>query len=270
MPQNYPLLLSIIRNHFIEGQYDHSKLASSKELRSVEGHRLQISHGADDTHINCQYYKTTVRSSGVKVDNGIIYAVDRLADPFASVFGVSTPPEKPAATHIDTAPRQDDKTMTDLVLAEPRLSQWTDLMKQVLSVILKRLGDRRGPEGVACKTPHPFAALPVNEAFSHLPANYTKLLRAPFNFALSSHLLAWGISVPTCASFADIMRAVRDDGAFRVYSHRADMNLTIRETSKGSGELMINNAKVLTANRCAGNGCIWLVDRFIDPVFGMF
>src|SRR5580698_1841997 len=132
MPQNYPLLLSIIRNHFIEG------------------HRLQISQGADASQIDCQYYKTTIRSSGVQVDNGIIYAVDRLVDPFASVFGVSPPSEKVPVTHIDTTPRQEDKTMTDLVQAEPRLSQWTDLMKQVLSAILKRLGDRRGPEGVAC------------------------------------------------------------------------------------------------------------------------
>jgi hypothetical protein len=166
--------------------------------------------------------------------------------------------------------RQEDKTMTDLALAEPQLSQWSGIMKEVLSAILKRLGDRRGPEGVACKTPHSFAALPVNEAFSHLPSNYTQLLRAPFNFALSSHLLAWGISVPTCVTFQDIMSAIKNQGSFKVYSHRADMNLTITETPKGSGELMINNARVLMANRCAGNGCIWIVDRFIDPVFDMF
>jgi hypothetical protein len=160
--------------------------------------------------------------------------------------------------------------MTDLVLAEPRLSQWTSLMQQVLSAILKRLGDRRGPEGTACRAPRPFAALPANDAMARLPANYTRRLRAPFNFALSSHVLAWSISVPTCASFEDVMGAVEKEGAFRVHSHRADVNLTIRETSRGSKELMINNARVLMANRCAGNGCIWIVDRFVDPVYGMF
>jgi uncharacterized surface protein with fasciclin (FAS1) repeats len=266
IPQNYPLLLSIVRSHFVDGTYDASKLATAKDLQSVEGHRLQISHG----QIDCGHYNATIAPNGVKADNGIIYHLDRLLDPYASVFGISTTSPAVKTTQIDATPLQEDKTMTDLVLAEPRLSQWTALMKEVLAAILKRLGDRRGPEGVDCRTPHPFAALPANEAFEQLPANYTRLLRAPFNFALSSHLLAWSISVPTCASFRDIMHAIEREGAFRVYSHRADVNLTIRETVKGSGELMINNARVLMANRCAGNGCIWIVDRFVDPVFAVF
>ena len=65
------------------------------------------------------------------------------------------------------------------------------------------------PQGKDCTTPHPFAVLPNNAAFDYLPANYTKALSAPFNFALSSHLLAWGISIPTCAKFDDTMKVVK-------------------------------------------------------------
>lgn len=160
--------------------------------------------------------------------------------------------------------------MTDLVSTEPQLSTWTALITDVLYGIMKRLGDRRGPEGGACTTPHPFAVFPNNAAFELLPANYTKVLRAPYSFALASHLLAWGISVPTCATFDDIMNEVRTKGAFRIYSHRADINITVTETAKGSGELLVNNARVVMANRCAGNGCLWIVDRLLDPVYGMF
>jgi uncharacterized surface protein with fasciclin (FAS1) repeats len=270
IPQNYPLLLSIIRTHFAEGRYDNYELVAAKSIRSAEGHPIRILNTKESTRLDCQYYNSTIVSNGIEADNGIIYKVDRVLDPYASIFGMSDPSLQPVVTKIDTTPRQEEKTMTDLVLAEPRLSQWTGLMKEVLSAILKRLGDRRGPEGVACTTPHPFAALPANEAFSYLPSNYTKVLRAPFNFALSSHLLAWEISVPTCVTFQDIMNTIKTEGHFNIYSHRADINLTITETSKGSGELMLNNARVLMANRCAGNGCIWIIDRFVDPVFKMF
>jgi hypothetical protein len=63
---------------------------------------------------------------------------------------------------------------------------------------------------------------------------------------------------------------VKEKGSFKILSHRADMNLTISETAKGLGELRVNNGKVIMANRCAGNGCMWMADRMIDPVYGLF
>jgi hypothetical protein len=240
-------------------------------VTSIEGYPIAISSGANNSQINNHYYTSSLLKGGsITVGGGLIHKIDRFLDPFASSFGVSLINGTGKATVIDASPRQDSKTMTDLVLAEPQLSKWTAMITRVLPAILKRLSDRRGPEGGACTTPHPFAVLPNNDAVSLLPANYTKVLSAPFNFALSSHLLAWGISVPTCASFEDILKDVRTKGEFTIFSHRADLNLTIKETSRGSGELTVNNARVITANRCAGNGCIWIVDRLIDPVFGMF
>jgi uncharacterized surface protein with fasciclin (FAS1) repeats len=215
------------------------------------------------------YYSAIVSRSSFAT-NGVIHKIDRLLDPYASTFGVLAKNGSGKATSIDSSPRQEAKTMTDLVRAEPLLSSWRGLMENVLPQIMKRLGDRRGAEGKDCTTPHPFVVLPTNEALSQLPANYTQVLKAPFNFGLANHLLAWGISVPTCASFQDILATVRERGSFKIFSHRADMNLTVSETVKGSGELMVNNARVVMANRCAGNGCIWMVDRMIDPVYGLF
>lgn len=276
LPQNYPLLLSLIRTHIVEDKINTTAFPEAGQkttLTSVEGFPLNVYADERGPRINNEYYKSAIDvKSPVQADNGIIYKIDRLIDPYSSSFGISwtddmAKPNKP--TQIDSAvPRQENKTMTDLLQAEPQLSEWTTIMTKVLYGILKRLSDRRGPEGKTCVTPHPFAVLPTNEAMSRLPANYTKVLQAPFNFALSSHILAWSLSVPTCATFDDIMRTVRAEGKFEIFSHRADINLTVREV--GNGVLTVNNARVVMANRCAGNGCLWMVDRLISPVFGMF
>jgi uncharacterized surface protein with fasciclin (FAS1) repeats len=273
VPLNYPLLLSLIRTHFVEGPANQTLLPSTgqkKSVTSAEGYNITLSSTPQGiVTIDNHYYTSAVNTTATVASNGILYKIDRLMDPFAAAFGVSATNLTGKATHIDRSPRQEDKAMTNLVEAEPQLSQWTALIKEVLTAIMKRLGDKRGAEGKDCALPKPFAMIPTNEAVAYLPANYTNLLSAPFNFALSSHLLAWGISVPTCASFDDIMTSVRTKGSFKIYSHRADINITVWEGEKGSGELMVNNARVVLANKCAGNGCIWMVDRLIDPIFGM-
>lgn len=277
-PQNYPLLLSIIRTHFVEGNHNTKAFKDAdktRTLKSVEGYDIALLSDDEGEYIYQEHakdrrYASIVAGGTVIAENGIVHKIDRILDPFSSAFGIATFLGDITPTLVDKSPRQDNKTMTDLVLSEPRLSRWTELIQEVLPAILKRLGDRRGPEGVACTTPHPFAMLPSNNAFSAILPNYTEVLKAPFNFALSSHLLAWGISIPNCFSFEDIMRIIHRDGEFHVFSHRADINLTIKETPRGSGQLTVNNAQVEQANSCAGNGCIWLVNRMVDPIYGVF
>jgi uncharacterized surface protein with fasciclin (FAS1) repeats len=239
--------------------------------KSLEGYPITFTIQPNSSLINNTYYISSLDQNAPNpAANGVIYKISRVLDPYASTFGVSPRNGTGTKTIVDQSPKKEENTMTDLVLAEPQLSVWKDTITDVLPAIMKRLGDRRGAESASCKTPKPFAVLPVNSAFGLLPKGYLETLRAPFNFALSSHLLAWGISVPTCATFDDILEGVRRDGAFKIFSHRADLNLTVTETTKGSGELMVNNARVVMANRCAGNGCIWMVERLVDPVYGMF
>jgi hypothetical protein len=231
----------------------------------VEGYPINF----NGKKINNQNYEAEL-SGFNDAENGVVQKINRLLDPYASTFGVSATNGSGKPTVLDNSARQENKTMVDLIRAEPLLTSWRTLIGEVLPQIINRLGDRRGAERKDCAVPFPFVVLPVNDAFSQLPINYTKTLKAPYNFGLSSHLLAWGISVPTCASFQDILATVREKGSFEIFSHRADMNLTVSETAKGSGELRVNNARVIMANRCAGNGCIWMVDRMIDPVYGLF
>lgn len=278
IPLNYPLLLSLLRNHFIESDIMPSLVASlspSTESQaakivtasSAEGYPIEFNIQSNNSHINNTYYSSPFTSSTpIKASNGFLQKITRVLDPYASPFGVS-PNKTIIPTIIDRSPRQENKTMTDLVNAEPELSIWKETITEVLNAIMKRLGDKRGAENPSCQNPKPFAILPLNAAFDIPPPAYLKTLRAPFNFALSSHLLAWGISVPTCAGLEDILSVIRKEGSFRIFSHRADLNLTITERE---GELRVNNARVVMANRCAGNGCIWIVERLIDPVWGMF
>jgi hypothetical protein len=234
-------------------------------MQSAEGYAVVF----DGSLLDNNYYKSRVRNTLTAAD-GDIYKIDSVLDPYGSAFGVSPTTNYTMATIIDSSPKQEGKTITDLIYAEPLLSTWAHEMKAVLPPLLTRLEDRRGAEGKDCKQPQTIAILPSNEAFNHLPQNYSKFLRAPYNMALASHLLAWGITSPTCTSFENIQAAIKDNGKVQIINFRADMNMTISETKKGSGELRVNNAKVVVANRCAGNGCIWIVDRMIDPVFGMF
>ena len=277
LPQNYPLLLSIIRSHFIEGELKNETFQRSQgvigSFKSADGQNISISSDTNGEFIynsKMTGFRYASISNKSKASNGIIFKIDRAINPFDSVFGAHAASETLPQTIIDKSPRQENKTMTDVVLAEPKLARWTSLMQEVLPAILKRLGDRRGPEGSQCRTPHPFVMLPSNDAMAMLGADYTNVLRAPFNFALSSHLLAWGISVPTCSTFDDIMSRIRKDGGFTIFSHRADINITIRESAPGSGTLLANNARVEFANKCAANGCVWIVDRMIDPLYGLF
>jgi uncharacterized surface protein with fasciclin (FAS1) repeats len=284
IPQNYPLLLSLLRSHFVAGRHEQFHPGQNVTLLSVEGYNLSLTTTAttgaaagansSSTDINNGYFTAHLLPAGsTTATNGIIHKIDHLLDPYISIFGSTTTPNQPSTTLptlIDPAPPHTNATMTDLILTDPALTTWTALITTVLSGILKRLSDQRGAENPSCAEPHPFAIIPSNRALARLPPAYTLALQAPFNFALASHLLAWGVTVPTCASFADILATVKKEGAFRVHSHRADLNLTVRETVRGSGELMVNNARVVVANRCAGNGCVWIVDRMLDPVFGMF
>jgi uncharacterized surface protein with fasciclin (FAS1) repeats len=283
IPLNYPLLLSLLRSHFVDNETITSLLSSTLgsgkhpvgpvevTTKSLEGYPITFTMQPNSSLINNTYYISNIDLTGpIKAANGVVHKITRILDPYASTFGVSLRNGTGTKSMLDTSPRQEEKTMTDLVLAEPQLSVWKDTITEVLPAIMKRLGDRRGAESARCNTPKPFAVLPMNSAFSLLPTGYLETLRAPFNFALSSHLLAWGISVPTCATFEDILAAVRKDGEFKIFSHRADLNLTVTESGRGSGELMVNNARVVMANRCAGNGCIWMVDKMVDPVYGMF
>lgn len=280
IPLNYPLLLSLLRHHFIESDNmtslisDLSPATNSKDIKiitatSAEGYPITFGIQQDTDFINSTYYTATFSSEkAIKASNGLIHKINRVLDPYASTFGVS--PNATAITTptiIDKTARQEEKTMTDLVNVEPELKVWKDTISTVLNAIMKRLGDRRGAEGGGCTSPHPFAVLPINSAFSLLPAKYIDTLRAPFNFALASHLLAWGISVPTCASFDDIRAKIKQEGSFKIFSHRADLNLTITEAD---GVMRVNNARVVMANRCAGNGCIWIVERLVNPAWGMF
>jgi uncharacterized surface protein with fasciclin (FAS1) repeats len=259
--------LSIVRQHFVEGVYDYSKTPKGKiiPMESAEGYAINF----DGSLLNNTYYNSQVNKA-LKAADGDVYKIDRVLDPYGSAFGVSPTTNSTIATIVDSSPKQEGKTITDLIYADPLLNTWAHEMKAVLPPLLTRLEDRRGAEGKDCKQPQSIAIIPSNEAFDHLPQNYSKFLRAPYNMALASHLLAWGVTSPTCTTFENIQAAVKEKGEIQIINFRADMNMTISETKKGSGELRVNNARVVLANRCAGNGCIWIVDRLIDPVFGMF
>ncbi|TLD27447.1 hypothetical protein E2P81_ATG10735 [Venturia nashicola] len=75
----------------------------------------------------------------IEASNGLEHKINCVLDPYASTFGVS--PNAIAAeppTIIDRAARQDEKTMTDLVNAEPELRHWKETLE-------RDIGKRQSP-----------------------------------------------------------------------------------------------------------------------------
>ena len=164
---NYPLL-SVIRIHFAQGRYYGFVIPEGKNtIESVEGYPVNF-YGS---LIDKQYYNSQV-SEFIQAENGPIFKIDRLLDPYASTLGISPTNSSAKPAIIDTSPKQENKTMTDLVIAQLLLFSWIGLMEEVLPAILRHLRGRRGAEGKECTIPQPFVILPSNEAFSHLPGNY--------------------------------------------------------------------------------------------------
>lgn len=42
------------------------------------------------------------------------------------------------------------------------------------------------------------------------------------------------------------------------------------QVKQNAAVVMVNNAGVVERDLCAENGCIWVLDRLIDPLFGAF
>ncbi|KAF2672531.1 hypothetical protein BT63DRAFT_422983 [Microthyrium microscopicum] len=271
LSENYPLLLSLIRSHIADGNIYLPAPGNRISGNSVEGYPIVLGVDQQGSRtIDNKYYTVNITSMR-KVENGHIYTIDRVLDPFVQSFGMTIPQNKKTDALLTTPPGTPIPyaTMADIVSSDPNLSTWRGIMNEVSPSFMKRLAEKPASSPKLCPpgTAKPNAILPDNAAFEYLSKEYRKSLKAPFNFATSLQLLSFGITKPTCLSWEDIVGIVRAYKGYKIYSHDSEMNMTITEPAKGSGEFFLNNAKLTFANMCAGNGCIWVVDRLIDPVY---
>lgn len=248
-PQSYELLESLIRLHIAEGMYTKADLTSTTgetQIISIEGFPLTVSTsgtspaGEETLKIN----DVALNLTDIPASNGRIHTVDGMLNPYSRYFGISNSTAAPAGGNS-----QNEMTMADILASDSRLSV---LYEQIMAVdpdFLTRLSLSK-PENE-----EQIYLAPSNEAFQAIDVDS---MAAPSNVGLSSYLLTFGLLSGNLGALNMMV-----EGEVESVS---GWNITVRK--RGDAWVM-GNAVVVARDVCAGNGCVWILDRMLDPIYGV-
>lgn len=183
--------------------------------------------------------------------NGVIHQIDQVLNPYTPYFGVSNTTNSPTTSETDG-------TVADILLKDERLTIVRDIF-QVLSpdFISRRLALAEA-SGIS-----QILAIPSNDAFAGLPNDTIESSIAPSNQPLSLQLYSFGL-LDTDVRFADLDFS---GGPISVASTFTGINVTVSQVTGGA--TFINNAGI-QEQVCGSNGCVWVVDRVLDPLYLAF
>lgn len=248
---SYPILEAIIRTHVAEGLFTSTDIVSASPIESIEGFLLSSVVTGGENKITLVNDQSQIIAVDTLASNGVIHQIDQVLNPFTAYFGI---------TNSTTAPRTTDTdgTVADILLTDDRLSTVRDIL-QALSpdLIGNRLALSR-PDGL----PQIFAA-PSNDAFSVLPASAATTSVAPFNQPLSFQLFSFGL-LDINTRLADLNHSTGSVNVGNVFTR---IGATVTQTEEGV--VVLNNAAV-QEEICVSNGCVWFIDRVLDPLYLAF
>lgn len=246
----YPIFESIIRTHVAEGFVTSADVVSASPFEAIEGFPLAAATVGGDQAILVNNQAQIV-AVDTFASNGVVHQIDQVLNPFTDYFGISNTTAAP--TTSDT-----DGTVADILLSDQRLSTIRDIL-QALSPDFINARLALTEAGV---TPQIFA-VPSNDAFVGLPDNTFDASVAPSNQPLSLQLYSFGL-LDTDARFADLDFS---SGPISVPSALTGINVTA--TQVDGGATFLNNAAI-QEQICGSNGCVWIVDRVLDPLYLAF
>lgn len=246
----YPIFESIIRTHIAEGEVTSADIVSASPFEAIEGFQLSAAAvgGAQAILINNQAQIVAVDTFA---SNGVVHQIDQVLNPYTDYFGISNATAPP--TTSDT-----DGTVAAILLGDERLSTARDIL-QALSPDFINI---RLALAEAGGTPQIFA-VPSNDAFVGLPDNTVDGSIAPSNQPLSLQLYTFGL-LDTAARFADLDFS---SGPINVPSTFTGINVTASQVAGGA--TFLNNAAI-QEQACGSNGCVWILDRVLDPLYLAF
>lgn len=246
----YPIFESIIRTHVAEGFVTSADVVSASPFEAIEGFPISATAvgGEQAILVNNQAQIVAV---DMFASNGVIHQIDQVLNPYTDYFGISNTTTPPNTSETDG-------TVADILLGDERLTTIRDIL-QALSpdFVSTRLALAK-----AGGAPQIFAA-PSNDAFVGLPDSTVDKSVAPSNQALSLQLYSLGL-LDTGARFADLDFS---GGPVSVASTFTGINVTASQAAGGA--TFLNNAGI-QEQVCGSNGCVWLLDRVLDPLYLAF
>lgn len=241
----YPLFEAIIRTHIAEGLFT-SAIIASGPVEAIEGFPLSAvaDNSTDAVFVNDQAEIVAVDTFA---SNGVVHQLDQVLNPFTAYFGVSNASTPPQATEAQG-------TVADILLTDERLTAVRDVLLTLQPDLVRTRLSLAKPGGA----PQIFVA-PSNDAFSAAPPGTTASSTAPSNQALSLLLYGFGL-LDTDARFADLDFS---GGPLHIASALTGINVTASQAGRAT---FLNNAAI-QEQVCGSNGCVWLVDRILDPLY---
>ncbi|KAG4434070.1 hypothetical protein IFR05_010459 [Cadophora sp. M221] len=253
-PQSYPLTESLIRMHIAEGLYTAPNITSttttnnSQQITSIEGFPLSVSLSATDQPtdptVTLKLNEASLDLTDIPASNGRIQTLDRMLSPYSDYFGISTSSSAPSVSSCT----QNATTIAEILASNPRLSTLNQTLSEIDPSFLTRLSLSKP------NNEEQIYLAPSNEAFENIPLD---ALKAPSNVALSGYLLRMGMLRGNLGALNMMI-----EGEVESVS---GWNVTARKRGEA---FLLGNAVVLERDACASNGCVWIVDRLLDPLFG--
>ncbi|EME82344.1 uncharacterized protein MYCFIDRAFT_203985 [Pseudocercospora fijiensis CIRAD86] len=250
-PSSFELLSTILRNHIVLGELGDAEIGANEVIRFVGGFSIQFdasfgiqsNPGLTKTDVPIHNQANLIKDETgqpirLQASNGAVFKIDNLLDEFVTYFGTD-------ASKSDSLPQITKQSGTmDTVLknSEPSLSELNSLYEKVYPDFLTRLSLRSNAPDVNQQTVY---LAPNNAAFDILPAAAGEKAAEPSNFGATTFLLGHGLG--TWDQKAGVVRSV--DG----------FNISVKGDRAG-------NARV-EKRVCVENGCVWVVGRWLDPIF---
>ncbi|GKZ64891.1 hypothetical protein AnigIFM50267_007045 [Aspergillus niger] len=271
--QAYPLTEALLRTHIIEARLTASELVKVSESEGAGGisTSLQLSNTTEQYHngvltktVQGYYIDSVISSNGtvqiddqaaivtanIVADNGLIHAIDQVIDPFL-IYG-GGPSNRTLAPTSETT----NFTIGELLKSDSRLVNSSKILTENSPDTLRRLSKQTGSMQ--------FFVAPQNEAYDLMPTILPifHTLVAPYKSPFNTLMWQYGWLDGDGETFADLnfTRPVT------VASDVTGLNITVTQEKNA---IFIMNAGLVTQVKAA-NGYLWIVDRWLDPLYQAF
>jgi uncharacterized surface protein with fasciclin (FAS1) repeats len=244
-PASYPLLEFILQSHIAQGSITTNDVQTpGKSVTAIEGTPLTFSSAGDTVSINNQ--ANLVSTSSTTVGNGALFKITSVLDSFAGLFGADDFNKTAPGTTPPHPASQNKGSIASALASQPKLSTYVQLLNATSPDFFYILdASLAGDRNISI-----FA--PSNDALEAL--GQTAKALQPSNNQLSSYLLKY--------PFIDTTLTGRDASI-------VGFPATVQRDDKGT-ITSVNNAAVNGGAYCVSNACVYTVERWLDPVFGIF